>query len=64
MMKIDEALSLGTCLKAINRKFGVGKNKIYAIRKPNGELTYNRREIIKVVEEFYGELSFRISAPN
>ena len=29
---------------------------MYAIKKPNNEITYNRNEIIKVVEEFYRDL--------
>ena len=56
MTKIKEALLSGTSVKTAKRKLGIGKNQMYAIKKPNGELTYNRNEIIKVVEDFYSEL--------
>merc|ERR1712035_15532 len=56
MTKIKEALLSGTSVKTAKNKLGIRKNQMYAIKKPNGELTYNRNEIIKVVEDFYSEL--------
>ena len=36
---------------------------MYAIRKPNGDLMYNRNKIKEVVEEFYGELVTQAFTP-
>ena len=56
VQKINEAIVAGTSVKVVKRKLGIGKNQMYAIKKPNNEITYNRNEIIKVVEEFYTDL--------
>ena len=56
MQKINEAVILGTSFKTAKRRLGIGKSQMYAVKKPDGEVTYNRNEIIKVVEDFYTNL--------
>ena len=56
MQKVNEALISGTSVKTTKRKLGIGKSQMYAIKKHNGEVTYNRNEILKVVEDFYTDL--------
>ena len=43
-------------MKTAKRRLGIGRNQIYAIKKPDGEVTYNKNEIIRVVENFYRDL--------
>lgn len=50
--KLNEALVSGTSIIVAIRKLGAGENQMYAIRKPNGDFTYNRSKVTKVV---YGE---------
>ena len=53
---INEAVISGTSMKAAKRRLGIGRNQMYAIKKPDGEVTHNKNEIIKVVEDFYRDL--------
>ena len=46
MQKVNEAIVAGTSVKVAKRKLGIGKKQMYAIKKPNDEITYNRNEII------------------
>lgn len=40
-------------MKTVKRTLGRGRNQMYEIKKTDGKVTYNRNEIIKVVEDFY-----------
>lgn len=56
MEKINEAVVHGTSLKTAKRKLGIGTSQMFAIRKPDGEITHNKKDLVKVVEDFYREL--------
>ncbi|XP_069982960.1 uncharacterized protein [Penaeus vannamei] len=43
-------------MKAAKRRLGRGRNQIYAFNKSDGEVTYNKNEIQRVVEDFYRDL--------
>ncbi|XP_069992370.1 uncharacterized protein [Penaeus vannamei] len=48
---INQAVISGTSMKATKRRLGIGRNQMYAIKKPDREVTYNKHEIITVVED-------------
>ncbi|XP_069989446.1 uncharacterized protein [Penaeus vannamei] len=53
---INKAVISGTSMEAAKRRLGIGRYQMYAIKKPDGEVTHNKNEIIKVVEDFYRDL--------
>lgn len=59
MEKINEAVVQGTSFKTVKRKLGIGRGQVFTIRKPDGEITLSRNELIKVVEDLYRELHSR-----
>lgn len=44
-----------TRMKAAKKRLGTGRNQVDAIKKPGGELTYNKNKIL-VVKDFYIDL--------
>lgn len=38
--------------KVAKRKLGIVRVQIFAVRKPDGEITYNRKDLVKVVDDF------------
>ncbi|XP_069984624.1 uncharacterized protein [Penaeus vannamei] len=46
----------GTSMKTAKRRLGIGRNQMYAIKKPDGEVRYNKNAIIRIVEDFYRDL--------
>ncbi|XP_069998510.1 craniofacial development protein 2-like [Penaeus vannamei] len=42
----------GTSMKAAKRRLGIGRNQIYAIKKTDGEVTYNKNEIIRLSQRY------------
>lgn len=53
VMKINEAL---ISRKKQLTKLGIGKNKMFPIRKATVKLTYNRNKTLKVTKELYSAL--------
>ena len=53
---VNEAIIQGTSFKTAKRKLGIGRSQMFAIRKPDGEITHSRKDLIKVVEDFYKDL--------
>lgn len=51
MEKIQHALKSRRSLKATKRKWGTGKNQLYALRDKEGNITMNINKVIKVAEE-------------
>ncbi|XP_069992682.1 uncharacterized protein [Penaeus vannamei] len=43
-------------MKTAERRLAIGRNQMYAIKKPDAEVTYNKNGIIRVVEDFYRDL--------
>uniref|UniRef100_A0A6G5ABZ6 Putative endonuclease-reverse transcriptase n=1 Tax=Rhipicephalus microplus TaxID=6941 RepID=A0A6G5ABZ6_RHIMP len=56
MERIEHALKNGGSVKAVKRKLGIGKNRMYALRDKKGKITTNMVKIVKIAEEFYRDL--------
>uniref|UniRef100_A0A6G5A9S4 Putative endonuclease-reverse transcriptase n=1 Tax=Rhipicephalus microplus TaxID=6941 RepID=A0A6G5A9S4_RHIMP len=56
MERIEHALKNGGSVKAVKRKLGIGKNRMYALRDKEGKITTNMDRIVKIAEEFYRDL--------
>ena len=57
MQKVNQALISGTSVKTTKKRLGIGKSQMFAIKKPDGEVTYNRNYIVKAIENFYTDLN-------
>lgn len=56
-MKINKQLTSHSRINRVKEKFGIGKYQMFAIRKPSGELSYDRNKISNVTEDVKGELN-------
>lgn len=56
MAAIEETLERGESLKATRRKLAIGRERMYALRDEQGNVTHNMEEIIKIAEQFCNRL--------
>ncbi|WP_265430092.1 RNA-directed DNA polymerase, partial [Klebsiella pneumoniae] len=56
MAIIKETLEVGGSLKATKRKLKIGKDRMYALKDEQGNITHNMEEILEVAQRFYTKL--------
>ncbi|XP_069990643.1 uncharacterized protein [Penaeus vannamei] len=56
---LNETVISGTSMKTAKRRLGIGRNERYAIRKPDGEVTYDKNEIIREVEDLQRSIQLK-----
>ncbi len=56
MEQIKETLKKGKSVKTTERRLGVGRHQLFALKDANGNVTSNMEEVLRVAEEFYTEL--------
>lgn len=56
MMIIKEAHNSCTSVRTVRRKLETARKRVFVVIKPTNRLTNNKKMLLKVLEELYGEV--------